>query len=134
MLPQDMIKLCYQATHGPEHLLSDLEMAKHIFDKEFSDVSNHAIETDQLYECISQQYCRVSLPVWREKGLPGEWLFRMFADTAKKCTASKQGSIEVLFMEVESLLNAGDMPFQKAEWMAALTHYRESGGGAVHHS
>ena len=34
MQPQDVVKLCYQAAHGAEHLLSDIKAAEKYFYQE----------------------------------------------------------------------------------------------------
>ena len=75
MQAQDMIKLCYQAAHGAEHLLSDLDAAKTYLEKEY-----YAVEAEDiaLYEVISDQICRVNLAAWKARKLPIEWLFYMF--------------------------------------------------------
>ena len=44
LMPQDVVKLCYQAAFGAEHLLSDLSAAKRYFDLEFDGVEPSATE------------------------------------------------------------------------------------------
>ncbi len=73
--PQDLLKHCYQATFGAEHLLTDKTAAKACFDAEFAAVPPRAGE---LYEAISDHVCRVYLDVWKQRGMPDDWLFSLF--------------------------------------------------------
>ena len=79
MQPQDIIKLCYQAAFGAEHLLGDIERVKGYFDEEFSNIP----EGDgPLVEFISGDVCRVNLAAWKKLGLTSEWLFNLFVLSA----------------------------------------------------
>lgn len=73
--PQDLIKQCYQAAFGAEHLLTDRESAKQYFNEEWESVMPRK---GQLVEVISDHVCRVHLDVWKDKGLPADWLFSLF--------------------------------------------------------
>ncbi|MCM1542601.1 MAG: hypothetical protein NC121_15260 [Blautia sp.] len=79
MEAQDAVKLCYQAAFGAEHLLQDMDAAYRYLEREYG-----AVEADSspLYEQIHEAVCRVNLAAWKREGLPLEWLFRMFAETA----------------------------------------------------
>lgn len=74
--PQDFIKHCYQAAFGAEHLLGDVNAAKRYFDEEFAAVSPRQ---GVLCEEISDGVCRVHLDVWKDRGMPPEWLFALFS-------------------------------------------------------
>lgn len=50
MQPQDVVKMCYQAAFGAEHLLLDLDVAKSYLEKEYAEV---VATKDELYEQIS---------------------------------------------------------------------------------
>ena len=78
--PQDIVKMCYQAAYGAEHLLSDLQGARRYLGEEYA--ATEARDT-ALYENISDTVCRVNLSAWRFRGLPLQWLFRMFAASAE---------------------------------------------------
>ena len=80
MQPQDVVKMCYQAAFGAEHLLSDLDGAKSYLEKEYAEV---VATEDELYEQISDTVCRINLSAWKANGLPLEWLFRMFVASCK---------------------------------------------------
>ena len=88
MQPQDLIKLCYQAAFGAEHLLADRKAAREYLEQEFQSVCECAeaerdcLKAEPLLEPISEYYLRVNLRPWGAKGMPIEWLFRMFAASA----------------------------------------------------
>ena len=63
MQMQDIIKMCYQATFGVEHLLSDTKRAKQYFHQEYT--TTPADASLPLYEAISDEFCRVNLGAWK---------------------------------------------------------------------
>ena len=130
MRPRDMIKLCYQAAFGAEHLLGDPAAAQAYFDREFASATDAA---QPLYEAISLDCCRVNLSAWKARGLPAAWLFRLFAESAAGTTGA-QATFERLLREADALCAAGQAPFSPEDWAAALGAYWRDGGGAVHHS
>ncbi len=129
MQPQDVVKLCYQAAFGAEHLLSDISAAKRYFDAEFDATEPRE---GQLFECLSDDICRVDLGVWKNIGMPSEWLFNMFAASAgvKKDASS---DFEKYLICAEKAFD-GKVCFSIDEWRGFLAEYRTHGGGAVHHS
>ncbi len=75
MNEQDALKMCYQAAFGAEHLISDGEGVKAYFDEEYSSVE----PTDEpLCEMLSDKVCRVNMGAWKKRGMPSEWLYKMF--------------------------------------------------------
>ncbi len=130
MCPQDMIKLCYQAAFGAEHLLSDLTAVERLFEQEFASVTEGA---SHLYEPISHDCCRVNLSAWKQRGLPSAWLFQMFVESAAISSGSA-ATFDSLLCEASVLCAAGLTPFSCHDWEQALDAYRRDGGGAVHHS
>lgn len=75
MQAQDIIKLCYQAAFGAEHILQDKAAAEAYFYKEYEATP----DTDEpLFEAISPEVCRVNFGGWKRENLPPQWLFRMF--------------------------------------------------------
>lgn len=127
--PRDIVKLCYQAAFGAEHLLQDWEKAKQYLQAEYETT---AAEELPLYECISDEVCRVNLAAWKFHGLPVEWLFRMFA------AAEKKEQREALFLEylqrAEQTLPKLPVKFSMEEWQAYLLFYQKEGLHPVHHS
>ena len=81
MQPRDVIKLCYQAARGAEHLLSDTTRARAYFDQEYA--VTPADDALPLFESISEKVARVNIAAWKTANLPAEWLFRMFVHTAR---------------------------------------------------
>lgn len=122
MEPRDAVKLCYQAARGAEHLLADRTAAERYFNTEFDAVED---DTAPLCEHISEQVCRVHLGAWKKAGLPREWLFRMFAASARV----ESGGGDRLDAYLET---AGR--FGLPGWEEFLAEYRAAGMPAVRHS
>ena len=61
--PQDVIKLCYQAARGAEHLLADTTRARAYFDQEYA--ATPADAARPLFEPISENVARVNLAAWK---------------------------------------------------------------------
>jgi len=75
MQTQDVIKLCYQAAFGAEHMLMDIEKARKYFNDEY--VRTPAADI-ALFEQIADDVCRVNLAAWKQADLSPEWLFNIF--------------------------------------------------------
>ena len=73
--PEDVVKLCYQAAFGAEHLIVDSEGVRKYF---FDEFSNTAESDCPLYEQISENFVRVNLGAWKKRGLSPEYLVRLF--------------------------------------------------------
>ena len=124
---QDVLKLCYQAACGAEHLLGDLEGAKAYFEEEYASV----LPTNEpLYERISEGVCRVNLGAWKQRDLPKEELFRMFAGTVFS-SDGKQRLTEYLDTAERVLRESG---FDMAAWQSFTEAYKQDGMPAVRHS
>ncbi|MBR6541909.1 MAG: hypothetical protein IKT73_01750, partial [Anaerotignum sp.] len=76
MKAQDVVKMCYQAAFGAEHLLQDKARAEAYFMKEYEETEAKEMP---LFEEISENICRVNLAAWKYHSLPAVWLFRIFA-------------------------------------------------------
>ncbi|MEA4833207.1 MAG: hypothetical protein VB118_11405 [Oscillospiraceae bacterium] len=130
MQPQDIVKLCYQAAFGAEHLLTDADAAQKYFDNEYDSVS----ESDgELYEQISQDVCRINLPVWKEQCMPREWLFRMFMMSSSTVKSTETSFIRSLDT-VQELVTRGVIPISPEKWLTFRKRYEENGICAIHHS
>lgn len=125
MQPQDVLKLCYQAAHGAEHLLADPARAREYFDREFAAVPPDA--SIPLAEDISRDITRISLGAWKAAALPPDWLFRMFVRTAN--APVNHVSMADCLAEAASIC-APAMP----GWDDALSAWQREGMPAVHHS
>ncbi len=128
MEPRDLVKLCYQAAFGAEHLLADVEKAKAYLQEEYEKT---AAEELPLYEQISEDICRVNLAAWKFYGLPLEWLFRIFV-----ASFGKKEGCEILFRSYlekteKVLMEAG---YSVEKWQKYLAEYEAEGIRPVHHS
>jgi hypothetical protein len=128
--PQDVVKMCYQAAFGAEHLLTDVEAAKQYFTSEYDSVPTRNIP---LYEEISPDFCRVNLSAWKASGMPADWLFELFYLSASAPHGSKELFLEYLSL-AEEVVKSGETAFTAAEWQAYLKQYKANGMKAVHHS
>ena len=129
MEPRDVLKLCYQAAFGAEHLLADAEKARAYLEKEYEET---ALREMPLYEQISEDICRMNLAAWKYHGLPLEWLFQMFAASFGK----KEGA-EARFYDSLKRAEAvfqGNAAFSMEDWQIYLRGYMEKGLSPVHHS
>ena len=128
---QDFLKLCYQATYGAEHLLTDRGKALSYFEHEWQMTPEN---DNPLVEYISENFARLHLGAWKRAGLKPEWLFRMFFLTASMPCKSTAAEFNSRIQEVCILADAGQLPFSKEDWDQACYAYQEMGGGAIHHS
>lgn len=125
MQPLDVLKLCYQAVHGAEHLLTDLDRARAYFDREYASVAADAAVP--LAEDISDGITRINIAGWKAADLPADWLFRMFVHTASAPSADAAPMAAVL---AEAAALCGHLP----GWDETLSAWRDAGMPAVHHS
>ncbi|MBQ8640043.1 MAG: hypothetical protein IJ468_12825 [Lachnospiraceae bacterium] len=128
--PRDVVKLCYQAAFGAEHLLSDIERARTYFYSEYDSVE---ASDGVLYEEISPEVCRVNLPAWKAGGMPAEWLFRMFAHSASVPHGSRERFLGYL-ETADEVQRRVETAFSDEEWKEFLEEYKAAGMSAVHHS
>lgn len=131
MTSQDVAKMCYQAVFGAEHVLNDQEGARLYFYDEFEQVE--ADDNQPLYEPISDEVCRVNMAAWKGAGLPGEWLFKMFTETASVSGGSKEKQMEWL-KEAGKMAEEGCVNLDSKQWNDFMKAYTEEGCPAVHHS
>lgn len=129
MMPEDVAKVCYQAAMGAEHLLMDVSAAKRYFDAEFDATQPREGE---LYECLSDEICRVDLGVWKKKGLPKEKLFDMFVRTATVKRGGKE-TLEKYLSEAEEVISDGNVAFTLDAWREFFEDYKAAGMPAIHH-
>lgn len=130
MQPQDVIKLCYQAAFGAEHLLLDKERALIYFNEEYENTEPHA---SNLYEQISPEIYRINLSAWKDSNMPSDWLFEMFVNSMKPVENG-----DALFLEYLKTLdeNFEKLPFSFSlnEWLDFKANYLKDGIRAIHHS
>lgn len=137
MQPQDVMKLLYQAAFGAEHILKDVEAARVYLQKEYDMVESHGINGEMIFECISDEFCRINLRVWKECGRSAEELFEIFAASVKEMHRSKEEG-KALFGEyykaAEEMVREDALGIQVDEWLGFVKEYPLEEPVAVHHS
>jgi len=130
VMPRDMIKFCFQAAFGAEHLIADEKRARAYFDAEFEAVEPRKMP---LFEELSPRICRVNLAAWKAKKLPSEWLFRIFLLSA---TDKKEQNTDffALLNTVGKLAKQGSTPFSHEAWEGEKAVYLQKEPAPVHHS
>ena len=127
--PQDIVKQCYQAAFGAEHLLTNMDRAKQYLWNEYETVIPS--DTIPLYEEISETICRVNLSAWKAKQLSLDLLFQLFVQSS-----SISSNATTLFLqyleEIPSLLPTETISFE--DWNKFLHTYKETGMPSLHHS
>lgn len=117
MAPQDAAKLCHQAAFGPAHLLDDPARARQALGEEFSRCTG--APGAPVFEPLSDAYCRCDIAAWKGRGLPADWLWGMFAHTAAEGPPAGGTAVHAACLAaVETLAEAGELPFSAAAWRA----------------
>ena len=133
MEAQDLLKLCYQAAYGAEHLLQDPEGALAMLRAEWEQTPENS---EQLLEPICDEYCRADIGACKKAGLLPEDLFEVFLKTAQ-APADKEAA-DARFREYLEIAGqfcgAGMVGFGPEDWENFLARYTAAGGGPVHHS
>ena len=129
---QDIIKLCYQAVFGVEHMLADVERAKTYFMQEYE--ATAANSSLPLYEPISDDFCRVNIGAWKASRFAPEELFRLFVASASDKVPGTEADFDFCIKEAEKLIANGTFPFSLEEWSAYYAAYEKDGIRPVHHS
>ncbi len=127
---QDIVKLCYQAAFGGEHLLQDMGSAEAYFRSEFASVP---VSGAPLFEPISPDVCRVNIAAWKQRGLPPEWLFKLFFISAPHAPGKPENFLRNL-EEAEKLIAAGALPVPLSAWRDYRVRYEQGAIRPVHHS
>ncbi len=125
----DIIKQCYQAAKGAEHLLSDLAVARAYLQKEWDATPP---EERPLYEAISSRVCRVSIAAWKHYGRTADELFDLFAASAT-VPMGDDTLLETYLTQVREVL-AIHRPELLPSWEETLAAYKQAGMPAIHHS
>ena len=129
MEPQDIVKLCYQAAYGAEHLLTDIDKARQYLFAEFDGVEPADIP---VYEPISDLYCRVNIAGWKYHGLSKEELFDIFRRSA--LVLGTRGDFQELMDEYLETVKHALGREQLLELRNYLEQYYRQGVRPVHHS
>lgn len=130
MQPQDFVKMCYQAAFGAEHLLANISSAESYFLQEYEKTP---ASDGMLYEMISPSVCRINLSSWKETGMPAEWLFRMFVNSAA-ISSNGKALFEDYLKIADQFIQNQTLSFSLQDWNDYMTEYRSAGMPSVHHS
>ncbi len=128
MQPQDVVKMCYQAAYGAEHMLLDPDRARTYLEAEYATVTP---QEGDLYEAISPTVSRVNLAVWKQRGYPLAPLFQLFLSASSR-GATPSGGLETYLQIVEGRMDV--LPFSRETWQNFITIYRQADYPPVHHS
>ena len=129
---QDVVKMCYQAVFGVEHMLSDKEKARQYFFQEYE--TTPADSSIPLYEPISENFCRINLAAWKARGLDPDELFDLFVRTANYNVPGTRTDLNNCAKSAEKLMAKGMLPFTLEEWKPYYVAYKNNGMQPVHHS
>ncbi len=126
----DVVKMCYQAAFGAEHLLADVEAAGEYFNREY-----HSTEpvAGRIFEPISPYTCRVNMAAWKAAGLNPHWLFNMFVSSVGPHEQGKDTFVQYLDW-AEQLIASGATGIGLEEYKLFVQEYLRSGVSPVHHS
>lgn len=124
----DLIKFCFQAAFGAEHILKDADAAREFFFREFYDTKRSDMA---LYEELNEQYSRVNFAAWKEKELDPERLFRIFVDSSHAPQPSDATAFTAYLAAASQIIRQTDFI---PEWEQTLTLYLREQPHPVHHS
>ena len=130
MQSQDVIKLCFQAAFGAEHLLSNLDGARNYFYKEYEATP---VENISVYESISDDFCRVNIAGWKYVGLNPDFLFNMFVASVIPVENGEATFLGFLDLTSE-LISKGKSNISAEKHKLFIQDYLSHGIRAVHHS
>ncbi len=133
MQAQDLLKLCYQAAYGAEHLLEDEAAAFAMLKSEWERTPENS---GQLLEPVCDEYSRVDIGACKKAGLAPEDLFEAFLLTAgePRDRRAQDALFEQYLNSAEQFCTAGMLSFGPEQWNAFMVEYKAAGGGPVHHS
>jgi len=125
LAPQDVVKLCYQAAFGAEHMLSDHSKALKYFQDEYA----AAPEDDKaLFESIAPTVCRANLSAWKRLQLNPDWLWNLFLGaTSGKGIMQKDSKVFTGYiLQADKLCQLGKFPFSYEQWQEYIFDYTKS--------
>ena len=142
----DVLKQCYQAAYGAEHLLTDKEAARRYLEREFEATPAKDV---LICEHISDDFCRVNIAAWKHRGLPADDLFELFEASAYPRKNGRE-LLEGFLHEAEGFTDHRDMTMKRTHGTKApsfdrintfsqnareiIEEYRRAGMPAIHHS
>ena len=131
MLPQDAVKLMYQAEFGPEHLIRDEKKSLATLEEEMASLTPGSGE--KMYEPIGNGLCRWNLRACLSQGIPAEDVNRLLIETAQSVHGDKRRFRESLRL-LEDMAEGDETPFEAIELDIFLIQYRDKNCPSLHHS
>lgn len=138
--PQDVLKMCFQAAFGAEHLITDMERVENYFTTEYEKTASS--NKEQMIEYLSPTVARLNIASWKHSNMPPAWLFDLFVagvsfDKGDKAEKSKLFYDYITAWTNYIYANEKNMTFTLAQFEEVLRWYIEKCEGtlqAVHHS
>lgn len=142
----DVLKQCYQAAYGAEHLLTDKDAARRYLEREFEATPAKDIP---ICEYISDEVCRVNIAAWKYRGFPIGDLFELFSASAYPREKGRE-LLEGFLREAEEYIDDHEVTevredseknrsFKRVNIFCEngseiIEEYRRAGMPAIHHS
>ena len=124
LAPQDVVKLCFQAAFGAEHMLGDIGKAREYFQKEYEATP---VDDRPLAEYISPTVCRVNLAAWKRLQLNPDWLWNMFVySLASQEYRNNSDVFESYLVQADKLCKTEEFPFVYARWREYIDAYKDA--------
>ena len=131
--PADVVKLCYQAAKGPEHILATLDDAEKAENYFVSEYERAQPDDKPLCEQISDRFVRVNFGAWKKTGMPMLWLLSAFYNSAYPVENGDE-KLESYLADADACVAEGAFGFTFDEWKNYMEQYRAAGMPSVHHS
>lgn len=130
-IAQDIIKQCYQAAFGAEHMLSSTSKARSYFWQEYQAA---AITDEPLYEPISDSFVRIHLGAWKRTAMNPEWLFAIFCAGAIEEASPVPQATSCIEKEEHFRAYLQEAALLFPQWQCAFDAYLRDGIRPLHHS
>lgn len=131
VMPQDLVKFCYQAALGAEHLMVDIVLAERNFYDEYGAVESD--DSQPLMEPLSEEFVRVNFAKYKSLGLDPDELFVAFVSSVTKREDSDLLLVKYLSIS-EKIIGMGVCDIDAEQWNTYLEEYENGGRKPVHHS
>ena len=123
LAPQDVVKLCYQAAFGAEHLLSDHTQAKKYFQDEYAITPT---DDKPLAEYIAPDVCRVNFSGWKRQKLNPDWLWRLFISATEDMPVKDEKIFANYMTQAGELCQQDTFPFTYGQWQEYIFEYSKA--------
>ncbi len=128
---QDIVKLCYQAAFGAEHMLTADDARIEAYLRSEFDATQ--VTDEPLYEWISPDVARINLAAWKARHMPVQWLLRIFT-LPQESHEDAESKFNEYISEACSVIAEGGVCFSPTDFDAYMVEYRAQGLHAVHHT